>query len=76
MEKVSPFADLINFNSAAGMKNHAAMGMRSRGMAVLSIGFDMGRFGPETAMGTAHRQTWGVPWRNHSPRRRGVAWVL
>jgi glycosyltransferase involved in cell wall biosynthesis len=59
--RLSPFVDLIIFNSEAGLLNHAAMGMRSPRMEVIPNGFNVDLFKPDPALGLARREAWGVP---------------
>jgi glycosyltransferase involved in cell wall biosynthesis len=61
MVKLSPFVDLIIFNSEAGLRSHAAMGMRSPRMRVIANGFDLTRFRPRPELGAAQRTAWGIP---------------
>jgi glycosyltransferase involved in cell wall biosynthesis len=61
MVQLSPWVDLIIFNSEAGLLNHAAMGMRAPRMQVIPNGFDASRFQPDAALGAAQRRAWGVP---------------
>jgi len=61
MVLLSPFVDLVIFNSQAGLFNHAAMGMRAPAMRVIPNGFDIARFRPDAASGAMQRQDWGIP---------------
>jgi glycosyltransferase involved in cell wall biosynthesis len=61
MIQLSPYVDLIIFNSQAGLANHVTMGMRSGRMAVIPNGFDVMRFRPDEALGLACRGAWGLP---------------
>jgi glycosyltransferase involved in cell wall biosynthesis len=63
--RLSPFTDMVIFNSEAGLRSHRAMGMRSPRMEVVPNGFDTAKFAPDGARGAAQRQAWGVP--DHAP---------
>jgi len=61
MARLSRYADLIIFNSEAGRITHERIGMRGRRAQVIPNGFDITRFSPNPAEGSAQRQAWGVP---------------
>ncbi|BDU71780.1 glycosyltransferase [Mesoterricola silvestris] len=58
---LSGFADLVIFNSEAGLRNHRAMGMKGPRMAVVPNGFSMERFHPDPRAGGAWRRSQGIP---------------
>ncbi len=59
--RLARYVDLVIFNSEAGRQNHEAMGMTSPRMLVVPNGFDVQRFAPDSAKGTAQRMAWGIP---------------
>jgi glycosyltransferase involved in cell wall biosynthesis len=59
--RFSRFVDLIIFNSEAGRNNHERAGLRGRHAQVISNGFNVLRFTPNSAQGFAQRRAWGVP---------------
>jgi len=58
---LSPFVDLIIFNSESGRLSYGRMGMRSPRMQVVPNGFDIDQFSPDISPGTTQRQLWGIP---------------
>lgn len=58
---LSPYVDLIIFNSEAGSRNHRAMGMKAARMQVVVNGFDVAAFSPDPALGAAQREAWAIP---------------
>jgi glycosyltransferase involved in cell wall biosynthesis len=59
--RLSPYVDLIIFNSAAGYLNHKAMGMKAARMEVVVNGFDVAAFSPDPALVAAQRDAWAIP---------------
>ncbi|WP_306601907.1 glycosyltransferase [Geothrix sp. 21YS21S-2] len=61
MVYLSPFTDLVIFNSEAGLRNHAQFGMRAPRMGVVPNGFDVETFRPDPGAGAQRREAWGIP---------------
>jgi glycosyltransferase involved in cell wall biosynthesis len=58
--RLSRFADLIVFNSAAGMRFHQEKGYPKEKSIVVANGTDVERFRPDTEARTRIREEWGV----------------
>jgi glycosyltransferase involved in cell wall biosynthesis len=61
MVRLSRFADLIIFNSQAGLETHRALGMGAPRMTVIPNGFDTNRFAPDPVLRREQRAAWGAP---------------
>lgn len=58
--RLSPYVDLIIFNSEAGRITHERIGIQGRRAHVIPNGFDIQRFSPNAAEGAIQRRVWGV----------------